>query len=96
MNLKNVKKSDVIKILRKYNLKIIIIIGALGILLVFASNMFGKSNQKNNNINNLEMMTRSENIKHAWANGLCENARKKAKENMKNLIERKKKNEYSM
>lgn len=52
MNLKNVKKSDVIKILHEHHVKIIVIIGALGILLVLMSNVFSKSNQKNNIINN--------------------------------------------
>ncbi|MBQ3093286.1 MAG: hypothetical protein IJC57_03420 [Clostridia bacterium] len=51
MNLKNVKKSDVIKILHEHHVKIIVIIGALGILLVLMSNVFSKSSQKNNNIN---------------------------------------------
>ena len=51
VNLKNVKKSDVIKILHEHHIKIIVIIGALGILLVLMSNVFSKSSQKNNNIN---------------------------------------------
>ena len=35
-------------------------------------------NKKNNNIYNLEWSTRAENVRHAWENGLNENARKKA------------------
>lgn len=52
-------------------------------------------NKQNNNINNLEMTTRSENLKHAWQNGLCETVREASKRNIKKLNEkRKRKNEY--
>lgn len=53
-------------------------------------------NKKNNNVNNLEMVTRKENIKHAWDNGLCETVRKASKKNIYIAIERRrKKYEYS-
>lgn len=44
-------------------------------------------NKLNNNIDNLEYVTQKYNILDAWNNGLCENVRKKAKENIKNAID---------
>lgn len=45
------------------------------------------TNKTNNRINNLEWVTNSENMKHAFADGLCENTRTAAKLQMKNLQE---------
>lgn len=39
-------------------------------------------NKLNNNISNLEYITQKENVKDAWNNGLCENIRKQAKNNI--------------
>jgi len=36
------------------------------------------SNKQNNSIDNLEYVTQKENVRKAWANGLCENIRKHA------------------